>query len=147
MANDPFRGMWWLLSHHDEREAHHTIRFRLAGRQIAICARCLGLYPALLAVVMLEARLGRLDLPGRWFWVFVLVTPAVLDYGRARLFAPPGSNRTRLGTGFLAGLGLGFGFSDYFADSNPTYFWVLLAVLALLVPGLWWVGRQGPLDP
>ena len=147
MQGDPYRGLWRLLSHHDEQEAHHTIRFQVAGRQVAVCARCLGLYPTLLTVLALEARLGPLGLPDRWLWVWGLVTPAVVDYGRARLFDTPGSNRTRLLTGFLAGVGLGFGFSDYFRDSNPTYFWILIGVLGLLVPWLWWVGHQGALDP
>lgn len=133
--NDPFHGVWRVLSHHGPQEAHHTLQIQVGGWRVALCARCTALYPTLLAVVLLETWGPRLPLRPRWFWVYGLVTPAVVDYARARLFASPGANWIRLLTGFLAGVGLGMGFSDYFREPKVPYFWVLLGVLA--VGNLW----------
>jgi uncharacterized membrane protein len=108
---------------------------------LAVCARCLGLYPVLLLVVVLEGALGRVPLTGRWFLAFALVSPAVIDWSRARLFGAPGTNAVRAVTGVLAGTGLGLAFSDYFRDSNQVYFWVLVATLAGVVLLVWRAGR------
>jgi len=133
----PFEGWGRLLSHHGPQEAHHSYRIRWRRWEVALCARCLALYPTLIAVVILEAELGRLFSWYRWFISASLITPAVIDWSRSRLFGAPGSNRTRSVTGALAGLGLGLAFSDYFQDSNPTWFWVLMGVLAVLILLVW----------
>lgn len=133
--NDPFRGFGRVLSHHGPEEAHHTLQFRVGAWRVALCARCTALYPTLVAVVLLETWVRPLPLGPRWFWVYALVTPAVVDYGRARLFSSPGANWIRVSTGGLAGIGLGMGFSDYFREPGCMYFWVLLGVLA--VGNLW----------
>lgn len=133
----PFEGWRLVFSHHRQEEAHHCLRVG----SLAICARCAALYPSLLLVVILEGAFGRAALPARWFFAFGLVTPAVIDWARARLFGAPGSTPGRLVTGAAAGLGLGLAFSDYFRDSNQTYFWVLLGVLGALVLLVWRAGR------
>jgi uncharacterized membrane protein len=100
-------------------------------------------YPTVLLVVALEARLGRWVHPWRWFVATALVAPAVIDWSRARLFAARGSTPGRLITGALAGLGLGLGFSDYLQGAEARWFWILLGVLGILV--LWvWTKRSPP---
>lgn len=125
----PFRGWRLLLSHHRESEAHHCVRLG----SLALCVRCLALYPALLLVIVLEGALGQAQWPHRWFFSISLVIPAVVDWSRARLFAARGTHLTRGVTGALAGLGLGLAFSDYFRDANLVYFWVLMGSLAAVI--------------
>ncbi len=132
------RGWRLLLSHHGPGEAHRC--FRLSGR-LALCARCLGLYPVLVAVVGFEIGVHRFESEWRWLVVFSLVTPAVIDWSRSMLFGDRGSNLVRLLTGGLAGLGLGVAFSDYLRDSKTLYFWVLMACLAVLVSVVWWARK------
>lgn len=135
---DPFQGWRLLLSHHREADAHHCLRLG----SLALCVRCLALYPALLLVIVLEGSLGPLRLPYRWFFSFSLVIPAVVDWARGRLFGARGSHLTRGATGILAGLGLGLAFSDYFRDSNLVYFWALLGSLAAVILLVWISGRS-----
>lgn len=134
---DPHTGWRVLLSHHRAHESHHCFGLGF----VALCARCVGLYPVLLLVVLLEAGLGRLDLGVRWFLAFALVIPAVIDWSRSKLFSAPGNNGIRLATGALAGLGLGIAFSDYLRDSNLSYFWALMGSLTAVVLMVWWASR------
>ena len=136
---DSFGGWRLILAHHREEEAHHCLRLG----SWALCVRCFFLYPVLLALVALEGALGPLRLPHRWFWAFSLVTPAVVDWSRARLYGARGTNIGRGITGALAGLGLGVAFSDYFRDSNQAYFWALMGSLAVVILLVWRSGR-GP---
>ena len=140
---DPFRGWGRVLSHHGPDEAHHCHRFRLGGRDWALCARCLALYPILLAVVALEVRFGRFVTEDRWFFAATLITPAVIDWSRSRLFGAMGANWIRSITGALAGAGLGLSFTDYLKDSNPTWVWVLWGTLAGIIVLVW--SRRPPL--
>lgn len=134
---------WWrlFLSHHGPSELHHCYVLPLK-RPLHLCARCLGLYPILVAVVAVEGSGWVLDLPRRWFWTFLLVAPAVIDWSRARLFGSPGRNDVRTMTGASAGLGLGLAFSDYFRV-QASYFWILIGVLLLLILVIWWINRPG----
>jgi len=144
--NDPYRGLWLLFSHHRREEAHHTLRLRVGPWTVALCTRCTALYPSLLAVVSLEKWFGPAPASPRWFWVYCLVTPAVIDHSRAKLFSSHGTNFTRLWTGFFAGVGLGMGFSDYFRHQPVLYFWILLGLLG--AGSLWLLLiRRGGRDP
>jgi uncharacterized membrane protein len=109
----------------------------MGSRIVALCARCFALYPMAVLVVALEAQFGRWAHDLRWFATTALLTPAVIDWSRARLFAVRGSNRVRMATGALAGLGLGLGFSDYLQRQNAQWFWLLLGVMAALVLLIW----------
>lgn len=137
--NHHSRGWRVLLSHHEPAELHHCYGLGVTRERIHICARCLGLYPVLLATVGFEAGMWRLDFGYRWLVAFALVTPAVIDWSRSMLFAARGSNRWRTITGALAGIGLGFAFGDYFRDSSCLYFWTLMAVLVVIIALVWWV--------
>ncbi|MFH2007295.1 MAG: DUF2085 domain-containing protein [bacterium] len=138
--SDPQRFWRLLLSHHGPGEAHRC--YRLPWSSLLLCARCLGLYPALLAVVGFEIGVGRFESEWRWLVAFASVTPAVIDWSGAMLFGGHGSNLVRTGTGGLAGIGLGVAFSDYFRDSKCLYFWVLLASLVAVISVVWWARRS-----
>lgn len=127
-----------LLSHHRSSELHHCYRLPVTSRGIHVCARCLGLYPLLLATVGLESGVWRFESEHRWLLAFALVTPAVIDWSGSMLFAAPRSNCRRTITGVLAGVGLGLAFGDYFRDSTCGYFWALMGVLAAVIALVWW---------
>ena len=129
----------WVLSHHSAEELHRCYRLPLTARGLHVCARCLGLYPVLVATIGFEAGVWRFESSWRWLAAFALVTPAVIDWSRSMLFGTEGRNLWRTGTGALAGLGLGLAFGDYFRDPGCTYFWTLMGLLAALTGLVWWV--------
>lgn len=95
--------MFWL-SHHHEEEYNRT--YVLGG--VRVCARCLGTYPVLLAVM---GGLFAVRAPTAWAWdipvVLALTVPALLDWAVGRFRPAGGSNAVRTLTGVLLGLGLG----------------------------------------
>ncbi|NMB73583.1 MAG: DUF2085 domain-containing protein [Myxococcales bacterium] len=100
-----FWGFW--LAHHGPGELERCYRFFAGRRPVWICARCLGVYPALLATLGLllavEIQPGVFDM----VWLFVLPIPAVVDWGAARLGWSAGTNARRTITGVLLGISLG----------------------------------------
>ena len=132
-----------LLSHHRTSERHHCYRLG----KIHLCARCLGLYPVLLATIGFEVNLWRFESVYRWFLAVGLVTPAVIDWSRSMLFGSRGSNRWRTTTGALAGVGLGVAFGDYFRDNTSGWFWALMGVLAVVIGLVWWARPTRPPPP
>lgn len=95
--------MFWL-SHHHEEEYNRT--YVLGG--VRVCARCLGTYPVLLAVM---GGLFAVRAPTAWAWdvpvVLALTVPALLDWAVGRFRPAGGSNAVRTLTGVLLGLALG----------------------------------------
>lgn len=97
-----------LLSHHDEEHLDQCFALGPEGRRFHICARCLGLYPAMLAVLVLGRFTG--PWPGWLEWVALLglPLPAFLDWGTTVAAGrPPHSNLVRLFTGIGLGAGIG----------------------------------------
>lgn len=95
--------MFWL-SHHREDEYNRT--YVLGG--VRVCARCLGTYPVLVAVM---AVLFALRAPLDWRWdvpvVLGLTLPALVDWALGRFRPAGGSNAVRTLTGVLLGVALG----------------------------------------
>ena len=95
--------MFWL-SHHHEEEYNRT--YLLGGARV--CARCLGTYPVLLAVMV---GLFAVRAPKAWAWdvpvVLALTGPALLDWAVGRFRPASGSNAVRTLTGVLLGAALG----------------------------------------
>jgi uncharacterized membrane protein len=122
---------WLPLAHHRRDQLERCLLVPLGGdRRLALCARCLGLYPALALALLLQARL-RLGPAGTADWVLALsgVFPALFDWGLSWLGRRRGSNALRLATGLLLGLSLGRGFWLYFRDPRCEVFWVQLGLL------------------
>ena len=117
--------MSWV-SHHREPEYHRT--WVLGG--VRVCARCLGTYPALAAVLGL---LFVLRAPLAWRWdvpvVLALTLPALLDWCVGRLRPEGGSNAVRALTGLLLGAALGRSLYVHLQQPLPP---VLLAQAALV---------------
>jgi uncharacterized membrane protein len=98
-VNTPF-----FLAHHPAAQYHRCVH--VAG--LHLCARCLGLYPMMFAVIGTQIALKA---PLRWpydpYVAFLLAAPAVVDWARGRLDPFSGTNFSRLATGLLLGISLG----------------------------------------
>ena len=94
----------FLVAHHFEAELHRCVRLG----PLPVCARCLALYPVLLATFVAQLALAA---PQVVFLdplsIFLPLWPAYLDWSAGRYDPASGSNRRRLATGAFAGLGLG----------------------------------------
>lgn len=95
--------MFWL-SHHPPEELDRCYRFG----SVHLCARCLGTYPVMFAVIAVQLALHAplehpLDLP----LCVALVLPATIDWAIGRFQPHRFSNLWRTSTGVLLGLGLG----------------------------------------
>jgi uncharacterized membrane protein len=103
----PYPGWVSLFCHHDPARS-----FSYKGRQFPLCARCTGLYPAVLVGVLLGAMASSawdLDYFKALGLVIVFCIPAVLDGGTQYLGMRKSTNPLRFATGVLAGMGLGSG--------------------------------------
>ncbi len=124
--------MFWL-SHHHENEYNRT--YLLGG--VRVCARCLGTYPVLLAVMV---GLFAARAPLAWSWdvpvVLGLTLPALVDWSVGRFRPASGSNAVRTLTGVLLGMALGRSLFVHVQKPLPAVLvWqaALVAVVALPV--------------
>jgi uncharacterized membrane protein len=119
----------FLLAHHRPEEYDRC--YAVGG--VHLCARCAGLYPALL--VMLALQLGG-HLPAvraEWAILFLLPLPAVGSWARRRLTGAAGSNPVATVTGVLLGIALGRGLYHYLLDHASWRFWAQAGGLAVAV--------------
>jgi uncharacterized membrane protein len=117
--------VFWL-SHHREDEYNRT--YVLGG--VRVCARCLGTYPVLFAVLV---GLFALRAPLQWKWdvpgVLALTLPALVDWALGRFRPARGSNPVRTLTGVMLGIALGRSLFVHLQRPLPA---VLLAQAALV---------------
>nr|WP_217917858.1 DUF2085 domain-containing protein [Myxococcus sp. AM009] len=117
--------VFWL-SHHHPDEYNRTYLFGGAR----VCARCLGAYPVLLAVLV---ALFAVRAPLRWALdvpvVLALTVPALADWAVGRFRPASGSNAVRTLTGVLLGAALGRSLYVHLQQPLPA---VLLAQGALV---------------
>ena len=97
-----------LLSHRPKDQWHLCYRFRMAGREWALCARCLGIFPAA-ALTFLAGRLT-----GQWPWwaewgiLMLPPLPALFEWATTSVSGrPERKNWVRLVTGIGMGIGIG----------------------------------------
>ncbi len=116
----------FLLSHHHPDEWNRC--YTLGG--FKVCARCLGVYPAALLMLVAEFAL-RAPLVARFdAWMgTALVLPATVDWAVGRFRPGAGSNAQRTATGVLLGIGLGRSLYIHVQQPFPT---VLIAQLVLV---------------
>lgn len=130
--SEPRRVYWRLLAHQHPSHAERCVWLPLGHLRLALCSRCLGLYPVLFAAFFLqflfgvERSWGIID----WFVVLVLAAPALLDWGASRL-RWAGRNDLRIVTGALLGLALGRSLYIYVADPLSELVWIQLGLLAV----------------
>lgn len=123
--------MFWL-SHHHQDELHRTY----ALGKVRVCARCLGLYPVLLAAIAAQFAAGaplesRHDGP----LAVGLLVPGLLDWAYGRFRPGAFSNPWRTATGVLLGVALGRTLYVHLQRPLPHWLLVQLAVVtAVAVP-------------
>lgn len=125
--------MFWLSHHHPE-EYNRT--YVLGG--VRVCARCLGTYPVLLAVLV---GLFKLRAPLTWSWdmpvVLGLTLPALVDWAVGRFRPTGGSNAVRTLTGVLLGMALGRSLFIHLQQPLPAVLlWQAALVAGVAVPVL-----------
>jgi len=133
--------VFWLSHHHPE-EYNRT--YVLGG--VRVCARCLGTYPVLLAVMV---GLIAVRAPLAWRWdvpvVLGLTLPALVDWAVGRFRPASGSNAVRTLTGVLLGVALGRSLSVHVQKPlPPVLLWqgALVLLVALPVLALTWRSSQ-----
>jgi len=134
-----------LLAHHPPGQANRCVLLPVAGRHVALCARCLGFYPLLLVTLTAQAlldppRLGALD----WWVVLGGAFPGLLDWGAGVLDPRGGSNRRRVGTGMVIGVAAGRAIWLQWNDPLAEPFWVLAALVLAVALIVLWIRRIRP---
>lgn len=134
--------MFWL-SHHHEDEYNRT--YLLGG--VRVCARCLGTYPVLLAVLV---GLFKVRAPLAWRWdvpvVLALTLPALVDWAVGRFRPARGSNAVRTLTGVLLGVALGRSLFIHLQRPLPAVLVWQAALVAVVALPVLLVTSGGPRD-
>lgn len=110
--SEPGKQNLWrlLLSHHDEQHLDQCFAFGSGAGRVFVCARCLGLYPAMLAMLVLGRLTGPWPAWLEWTALLGLPLPALLEWGVTVAGGRrPAANWVRLLTG--SGLGASIGAS------------------------------------
>lgn len=98
-----------LLAHHSRDNLSHTIRISLGKRKIYLCARCTGIYTALIISLLLFAFVFNIEsLPvwGSCLLAYTFGLPVILSWSKQTITDRDNSNRTRISTGIGGGIGL-----------------------------------------
>jgi hypothetical protein len=119
----------FLLAHHrpDEYDRCYAVG------AVHLCARCAGLYPALLLLLALQLTGLVGSLRAEWAVLFLLPVPAVFSWARHRLTGAAGSNPIATVTGALLGVALGRGIFLYLHDHGSVAFWAQASGLVVAV--------------
>jgi len=104
----------YLLAHHPPSGFHRCYAPVVAGRRVRLCARCLGVYPGIVAGVLVSL-LAPWESPV--VPVAVLPLPALVDWSLTTFRDWEGSNPVRTATGVLLGCGYGLGLPALFSES------------------------------
>ncbi len=123
---------WLPLAHHRRNQAHRCVHvpLPLGQRRLALCARCLGLYPTLAAALALQAALGIGGLGAAdLYLVLGLSAPGLLDWGAGVVEPASGSNARRVITGILLGGALGRSLWLHFSDPRHEVLWVQILLV------------------
>jgi hypothetical protein len=119
----------FLLAHHRPEEYDRC--YAVGG--LHVCARCAGLYPALLLLLALQLTGVVGAIRAEWAVLFLLPVPAVFSWARRRLTGAAGSNPVSTVTGALLGVALGRGIYLYLHDHGSVAFWAQAAGLVVVV--------------
>ncbi|RQG93318.1 DUF2085 domain-containing protein [Natrarchaeobius halalkaliphilus] len=107
----------FVLSHHLPEEYYRCYSPVVFGRQLHICARCVGIYPGILAGLFAYA----VAPPPMTSVVLVALVPlpALVDWAVTTFTTRRGYNVVRTVTGSALGYGYGLGVGYVFVETNP----------------------------
>ncbi len=132
----------WLLCHHPRSQWDRCFLWSLWGREVPVCARCLGLYPVAVAVAWFVAARG-LEISHPGLLLVLGMLPALADWLGTRLGLWRSNNGVRFSTGLLAGLGLGLGLGVHLQRPGSQDLAMAFGLLtAFVLFGLWAVGTR-----
>jgi uncharacterized membrane protein len=96
----------FLLSHHTADKIHRCLRLKFGSHQLDLCARCTGSYLGIMtgffSLYLFKSALNEVQLV---FLICLLASPALLDWFTQKLDLRESTNKIRVATGFLLGLG------------------------------------------
>ena len=95
----------FFLAHH--RPDEYDRCYAVGG--LHLCARCVGLYPALALLLALQLTGVVGAVRAEWAVLYLLPLPAIFSWARRRLTGAAGSNPVSTVTGALLGVALGRG--------------------------------------
>jgi len=103
--------MFLLLSHHSPKKLHRTIHIRIQGKDLYLCARCMGVWAGIISTLFLAFFL-ELHLPPWLYLLLLMVLPApvMFDWITQSCKLRESRNAIRVGTGFLLGVSWGLFF-------------------------------------
>jgi uncharacterized membrane protein len=130
---------WFPLSHQSLHNRYRCLMLPLGRIRLALCSRCLGLYPTMVAVWVVQF-LGIWPLSREWDWWVALgaAVPALASWGLGRL-GHRGRNIWRVATGVALGVALGRSLFMYFREPANEVFWVQMALILCTVLAFEWV--------
>ncbi|HUU02609.1 MAG TPA: DUF2085 domain-containing protein [Myxococcota bacterium] len=120
----------FLLAHHFPGELDRCYLAWFGRRPVWFCARCAGIYPVLLVVLVAQIAWPVSQSKWDWFFLFGLPLPAVVDWAWARIGNRVGSNCIRTLTG--GALGASLGRTIYLNMTDPLRFMVVVQLAGLV---------------
>ncbi len=126
--------LWRLLAH------RHWITLRILGGELRLCARCSGYALGLIALTAYRAIFGLqffdyLGSPLQFLLCYLTVAPLALDWVTQSWGWRESSNRLRLVTGTILGIGLSL-FAQIAAPSTLKALCLVYTAVAITVLGL-----------
>ncbi|MBU1076702.1 MAG: DUF2085 domain-containing protein [Spirochaetes bacterium] len=96
-----------IFCHHTKKDADHCIKIKIWDMQLALCSRCLGLYPFSLTWLFLSLSY-KIKLSHSFEKNFIIYSlfPAFLDWTLTGLSVIKSNNRIRFFSGLFASFGL-----------------------------------------
>lgn len=126
-----------LLSHHPVGKRHLCYQLNIGKSIIYLCARCLGLFPAMFSAIAIGYFTGPWPWQLAWCLLFLAPLPALLDWGtQTGSGKPERSNRLRLITG--VGLGAAIG-TNLHMQTYALLSYQAVAQLTFLLGSVWMV--------
>jgi len=96
--------LFLLLSHHRPEKLHRTIHLNLRGKNVYLCARCIGIYSGILSLFI--AWFLGFEIPA-WLYlplILILPLPSAVDWITQSCKLRESKNPIRIFTGFFFGI-------------------------------------------
>ncbi len=135
-TRDNKKSEWWmlLLAHHYEEDLDHCYKLTTKKRDFYLCARCIGLYPALFfTMILVFSGVFKISPERSYDLMAICCGLGIFEWGIVRLGFWEGKNFLRTITGVIIGIGMGIGLPPYFQRPFSIGFWTVAGVLGGVV--------------